>query len=106
MTPPPPHSAPDVTTGELGRRLDELRTDVLRLGDKMERVASGADLQALGVAWQASLDATERRIEDHQKAQDERLAKLEGWNDWATRLVLGAVALAVIGVAVAAPGGF
>lgn len=96
MTP----SGPDVTTGELARRLDQVDSGLLRVQDKLERLATADNLTSLGVVWQHSLDETERRIQNHQDAQDAAIAELKSWQTWALRIVVGAVLTGVAGLVV------
>lgn len=114
MTSPTPR--PDeVTTGELGRRMNDMRTDVRELAAKVDQLVTRTDLQSASLAWQSALDGTERRLEqkvdgavktidEHQKAQDAAIAELADWQTWAMRVVLGLVAAAVIGGFIASGG--
>lgn len=72
-----------VTTGELGRRLERFESTVTgTLSDISGKLDTRPD-------W-----ADVRRIET---GLSDRLKKLEDWQTWAGRLILGAVILAVLG---------
>lgn len=86
MTPLAPES--DVTTGELGRRLERFESTVTGalsgISDKLDARPDWLDV---------------RNIE---KGLNEKIKRLEDWQTWAGRLVLGAVVLAVLGVVLVA----
>jgi len=87
----PPAEAPaDVTTGEIGRRLDKFETAVT---STLADISGKLDVRP---DWQDV-----RAIE---KTLNEKIQRLEEWQVWAGRLILGAVILAVLGeVLVARP---
>lgn len=83
MTPVVPVESEAVTTGELGRRLEKFETTITgTLGTVLEKLDNRPD-------W-----ADVRRIESRL---EERIKRLEDWQTWAARLILGAVILAVLG---------
>lgn len=86
MTPTAPES--DVSTGEIGRRLDRFEKTVT---DTLSDISGKLDARP---DW---LDV--RNIE---KGLNEKIKRLEDWQTWAGRLVLGAVVLAVLGVVLVA----
>ena len=80
---PAPVAESDVSTGELGRRLDRFEKTVT---DALGGISSKLDDRP---DW---VDV--RKIEAGLK---ESIKRLEDWQAWAVRLVLGAVILAVLG---------
>lgn len=78
----------DVSTGEIGRRLDRFESTVT---GSLSDIASKLDARP---DWQDV-----RRIE---KGLLDRIATLEDWQKWAVRLILAAVILAVLGVVLVA----
>jgi hypothetical protein len=87
MTPPAPVES-DVSTGEIGRRLDRFETTVT---GALSDIAGKLDLRP---DW-----ADVRRIE---KGLQERIQELEDWQKWAGRLIIGGVILAILGVVLVA----
>lgn len=84
MTPIVPVESEAVTTGELGRRLEKFESTMTgTLDTVLQKLDNRPD-------W-----ADVRRIET---GLTDRLKKLEDWQTWAGRVILGAVILAVLGV--------
>lgn len=71
----------------------------ITLGDRLETMDDKLD--ALGVSMQSVMVKLEA---DYHKgeAQNERIKKLESWQEWANRLVVGAIILGLIGMVYAA----
>lgn len=83
MTPVVPVESEAVTTGELGRRLEKFESTMTgTLGTVLDKLDNRPD-------W-----ADVRRIE---AGLSDRIKKLEDWQAWAGRLIIGAVILAVLG---------
>lgn len=78
-----------VTTGELGRNLAKFEKTVTEalgtISTKLDERPNWTDVRAI------------------ETGLKERIAKLEDWQTWAMRIVLGAVLVAVLAVVVAAP---
>jgi hypothetical protein len=87
MTPPAPVES-DVSTGEIGRRLDRFEGAVT---SALSDISGKLDLRP---DW-----ADVRRIE---KGLQEQISRLEDWQRWAGRIIIGAVILAVLGVVLVA----
>lgn len=80
----------DVTLGELARRLDILHQDVR---DMRSDLVKHDDLGVVNEAWRSALGRLEKDVSD-----------LQSWQTWATRLIVGAVILAVVGLALTQAG--
>lgn len=80
--------ASDVTTGELGRRLERFEAAVT------------SSLSDISGKLDARPDWTD--VRNIEKGLNEKIKRLEDWQTWAGRLVLGAVILAVLGVVLVA----
>lgn len=85
----PPTDAPaDVTTGEIGRRLDKFE---IAITATLSDISGKLDIRP---DWQD--------VRNIEKALNEKIKRLEDWQTWAGRLILGAVILAVLGVVLVA----
>jgi len=76
----------DITTGELGRRLDVMNAT---LGGVQEKLGEAAQRDARDYVMLA----------EHER----RIKGLESWQTWALRVVLGLVIAAVVGVVLVRP---
>lgn len=85
----------DVTLGELARRMDALHDDIRELRSS---IVEHDDLSSVATAWQAALAAqdTNHMLLVGQLRRD--VEDLQSWQMWATRLVVGAVILGVLGL--------
>jgi hypothetical protein len=83
-------AADDISTGELGRRLDGLagtvRDGMKELGDKVEARPDWADVRRV-----------EKGLLDKLLALEQRLSRSESWGTWGGRLVLGILGAAAVG---------
>lgn len=91
--------------GEVARRLDSLSRDVRALGDRLDQLPTQRQLELMGTGWASALDATAQRMEDRYRDVRGDVDELKSWQTWAMRLVLGFVALAVLGLAIGTSSG-
>lgn len=94
-------SSDDVTLGELARRMDLLHSDVKEL---RVSIVEHDDLTAVANSWQLLLQSHENQAKLITLQLERRLDGLEAWNTWATRIVLGLVLAAIVGVVLIDPG--
>lgn len=87
--------------GEISRRLDDLRGDVHRVSDRLDRLPDRDDLTALATAWQGALAASEALADTRHTHLEQRVTDLEQFQSWAVRIVLGLVIVAVVGLVLA-----
>lgn len=73
-------------------------THIKHLNDTMVRIEGKFDTAISTFVTQDKLADAQLRADEKHKEQDLAIKKLEDWNLWATRIVLGAVLLAGMGV--------
>lgn len=84
------------SAAELGRRLDDLRADVRHVSERLDRLPDQTDLQTVATAWHASLEAQDQLHRTWRDHLETRVSSVESWQTWALRLVVGAVATAIL----------
>lgn len=98
-----------ITLGEISRAVTRLeaevgnvRGDIKALEDK---VPSKELVEATERAWNQTVNAMEERWQDRYNMLDSKVTDLEQWKTWLFRIVLGAVAVAVLSLVVISGGG-
>ena len=77
-------SEQEVTLGELGRGMDALRGDMATIKTLVEERPDWKDVARV-----------ETGLQEKIKVVSDRLARTEGWGNWATKLALGAIGAAI-----------
>lgn len=79
--------ADDISTGELGRRIDALAAAMTGMSEKMDGRPSWHDMDRLSAIR-----------DNEQKKQDEAIRDLEGAQTWVFRTSIGALIVGVVGI--------
>lgn len=75
-----------------------LNNDIKHLSEAMTRIEGKFDTAIQGFVTHEKLSDSNRAFEAKNAEQDKAIKKLEDWNTWAVRIVLGMVITAVLGL--------
>ena len=91
----------DITTGEIGRRLDALATSVAtgmgELRTAVEARPDWKDVQRVEDGIMAQVKSVKDTLTAEAAALAARVAKSEAWGSWIGRVILGALAVSALG---------
>lgn len=95
----------EISTGEIGRNLALIRDDIKGLTAAVEQRPDWNDLKDFRMNLEARIEA-ERTIRELQRVvADKAIQALEEWNQWAVRIVIGAIITAAIAAVIAVGSG-
>ena len=75
-----------------------MNNDMKHFSETLERIEGKFDTAIMGFVTHEKISDIEKAHTEKHNTQDRAIAKLEEWNVWATRIVLGAVILAILGI--------
>lgn len=83
-----------------GAKIAVLRNEVRHVNETLNRVELKLDNMAVNFVTSSQLAAAQTLADLKHEQYDKKIASLEGWNAWATRIVLGLVLTSVVGLVV------
>lgn len=85
---------------ELARRLDDIKGEFVWFREKLLSLPDQNDMQSMGSAWVAQLQALDSRLDNYRQETDRRLTDIESWQMWALRLATGSILTGIIGAVI------
>ena len=93
------------TPSELGRRLDDIKTDVRHIAIRLDTVPDQGDLQNVASVWLATLESSITRVDSGVAENRRRVEAVEAWQTWALRLTTGGILTAALAALITWGGG-
>lgn len=94
----------EVTLGEVARNVQAVRLDLAKMTELIGERPDWQDVKRVELGLESKISAASEKSKGEIAALKERLGRLEGWGNWATKLALGAVGAAVLGSAISNTG--